>query len=106
MNTLGTARPAGGPAEKRAKHANPSFDYEAAFREGWTISDRGTYANGETHIELQKLDNLQISPFKEDRDAWTHVVMRARNGSPLHIHALDLVDRRERLAIEAHCGIW
>jgi len=89
------------------KYTKPDFDYEAAFKEGWTISDCGTYANGDPHKELQKLDNPQNGhAFKEDRDAWTHVVARARKGSVLHIQALDLIDRRERLAIETHCGTW
>jgi hypothetical protein len=92
----------------RTKEANPSFDCKAAWREGWTIRNCGTYASGEARIELQRIDNPQDSSlaFKEDRDAWAHVVVRARKGSPLHIQALDLVDRRERMAIEAHCGTW
>jgi hypothetical protein len=92
----------------RTKDANPSFDFEAAFREGWTIRNYGSYTKGEARIELQKLDDPHNSSlaFKEDRDAWVHVVACARAGSLLHLQALDLIDSRERLAIEVHCGAW
>lgn len=85
-----------------------SFDHDAAFREGWTISDCGVYSDGTRRIELQKLDNptSQSNAFREDRDAWLHVAQCARNGSLLHNRALELIDRREKLAIEAHCGTW
>lgn len=84
-----------------------SFDFEAAHREGWTISNRGTYSDGAPRIELHKLDQpLEAAPkFMEDRDAWAHVVTNARKRSLLHLQALSLVDRRERLAIVALCGL-
>jgi hypothetical protein len=84
-----------------------NFDIEAAHREGWTISDCGTYSDGAPHIELQKLEQSPeaSSKFREDRDAWAHVVTNARKRSFLHLQALSLVDRRERLAIFAHCGL-
>ncbi len=85
-----------------------AFDYSAAHREGWTISDCGSYSDGSRRIELQKNeDPMPGSPlFTEDRDAWIHVVQQARSGSYFHYHALQLTDRREKLAIEAHCGTW
>jgi hypothetical protein len=33
-------------------------------------------------------------------------VQQAGTGSFVHNHALQLIDRIERLAIEAHCGTW
>jgi len=37
---------------------------------------------------------------------WGHTVKRARQGSPLHRQTLALLDRADRLAIEAACGSW
>jgi hypothetical protein len=37
---------------------------------------------------------------------WGHTVKRARQGSPLHRQTLALLDRDDRLAIEAACGSW
>lgn len=91
--------------------AEPSlfaFDFDAAHAEGWTLSDLGRYKDGAPHVELQKLDRLSAAEggFASDRDAWAHVVKRAREGSPLHIGALALIDRREKLGVAAHCGGW
>ncbi|WP_024881824.1 hypothetical protein [Methylosinus sp. LW3] len=85
-----------------------AFDHDAARRDGWVISDCGSYRDGAPRIELQKFDNPEQGPpkFRDDREAWSHVVARARTGSALHIRALDLVDRRERSAIEAAFGPW
>ncbi|OAI28175.1 hypothetical protein A1351_12235 [Methylosinus sp. R-45379] len=84
------------------------FDHAAARRDGWVISDCGSYRDGAPRIELQKFDDPEQGPpkFRDDREAWAHVVARARSGSALHIRALDLVDRRERSAIEAAFGPW
>ncbi|BBU64053.1 hypothetical protein MSC49_39880 (plasmid) [Methylosinus sp. C49] len=85
-----------------------AFDHDAARRDGWVISDCGNYRDNAPRIELQKFDNPEQGPpkFRDDREAWSHVVARARAGSSLHIRALDLVDRRERVAIEAAFGPW
>ena len=85
-----------------------AFDFAAARREGWTISDCGSYSDGSRRVELRKNDDpMPGSPlFTEDRNAWIHVVQRAGSGSHLHNHALQLIDRREKLAVEAHCGTW
>ncbi|MEK8121615.1 hypothetical protein WOB59_00395 [Methylocystis sp. IM4] len=84
------------------------FDHDAAHCDGWALSDCGSYADGSPRVELQKLDNPPTGTpmFSEDRAAWAHVVARARAGSFLHLEALELVDRRERLAIEATAGVW
>ena len=37
---------------------------------------------------------------------WGHTVKRARQGSPIHRQTLALLDRADRLAIEAACGSW
>ena len=47
------------------------------------------------------------SSFTPDIDKiWGHTVKRARQGSPLHRQTLALLDRDDRLAIEAACGSW
>jgi hypothetical protein len=81
------------------------FDFEAAHREGWTICNLGTYGDGTPRVVLQRLNRSYAgSPaFKEDRDVWAHVVARALEPSVLHLQALTLVDRRERMAVFAHC---
>ena len=55
----------------RYENAGLTFDYEAAKKEGWTISDCGTYTDGSPRIELQKIDNPETGgrTFSEDRDA-------------------------------------
>lgn len=83
-----------------------TFDHDAARRDGWTLSDCGRYRDGAPHIELRKFDNPEYCRFREDKDAWAHVVAKARAGSLLHIQALELIDRRERLAIEVSLGTW
>ena len=48
-----------------------------------------------------------ISSLTPDIDrVWGHTVKRARQGSPLHRQTLALLDRDDRLAIEAACGSW
>ena len=44
--------------------------------------------------------------FADDRDAWTHVVRRACEGSALHRQALTLIDPVERCMIEGLHGSW
>jgi len=85
-----------------------NFDYDAAHQEGWTLSNYGTYKDGTPHVELQRLDKLKVEDggFSSDLDAWIYVVAHARQVSPLHLAALSLIDRREKLGIEAHCGTW
>lgn len=85
-----------------------AFDHDAARRDGWVISDCGVYRDAAPHIELQKFADAEagLSKFRDDREAWSHVVARARAGSALHMQALELVDRRERFAIEAAFGPW
>ena len=85
-----------------------NFDFEAAHQEGWTLSNYGTYKDGTPHVELQRLDKLKVEDggFSSDLDAWIHVVNRARQHSALHLAALSLIDRHEKLGIETHCGTW
>lgn len=56
------------------------FDREAARRDGWTLSDCGFYNDGARHIELQKDDDPPLGAryFREDREAWLHVIAQAR----------------------------
>jgi hypothetical protein len=85
------------------------FDHAAARRDGWVLADLGTYPDGKPRIEIQ----AYIPPryigkrtFTCDRNAWDHVVKEARAGSALHLQALDLIDPRERMVIEASTEAW
>jgi hypothetical protein len=85
------------------------FDTLAAWREGWTILHCGHHEDGSDDIHLQRLDpplHQGCPVFRDDGEAWQHVVERARQGSLLHLAALALVDRRERRIIEITCGPW
>jgi len=84
------------------------FDNTAASREGWALFDCGPDPEGRPQLQLQREDAPEDRepPFASDRDAWEHVVARARAGSALHRAALDAVDDTERMLIEAACGAW
>ena len=84
------------------------FDYAAAHREGWTVSEAAPAELGQAGIQLQRLDSPETGDpvFADDRDAWSHVVRRAREGSPLHRQALALIDDIERCLIESLHGSW
>lgn len=84
------------------------FDHAAAAREGWVVVDCGLSFEGARQAQLQRLDALSDGKpaFPEDRDAWVHVIARARAGSTLHRAALGAVDDVERMLIEATCGAW
>jgi len=85
-----------------------SFDFNRAHREGWTLADLGAARDGSPRVELRKLDKPPVGfpAFRQDQDAWAHVVARAKEGSLLHRQALDFVDPRERLAIATFHGPW
>jgi hypothetical protein len=61
---------------------------------------------GTPHVELQRVDNptAGTSRFDTDHAAWDPAVARAREGAPLHLQALWLVDATERKLIQAFCG--
>ena len=84
------------------------FDNIATSREGWALFNCGPDHEGRPQIQLQREDAPEDRepPFTSDRDAWLHVVTRARAGSALHRAALDAVDDTERMLIEAACGAW
>lgn len=84
------------------------FDHDAAAREGWAVVACGPTFEGAFERQLQRLDTPPGGgpAFAEDRDAWLHVVSRARAGSVLHRAALDAVDEVERMLIEATWGYW
>lgn len=83
-----------------------TFDAATARREGWVIAGCGTDDAGRRRVELQRLDDPQEGDctFPDDSGAWQHVAERARQGSPLHLQALALVDPIERALIEQHAG--
>ena len=94
-----------------------AFDHAAARREGprksrcdfaGDVFDCGPDPEGRPRFQLQREDAPEDRepPFASDRDAWKHVVARARAGSALHRAALDAVDDTERMLIEAACGAW
>ena len=84
------------------------LDHAAARREGWDVFDCGPDPEGRPRLQLQREDTPEDRepPFASDRDAWEHVVTRARAGSVLHRAALDAVDDTERMSIKAACGAW
>ena len=88
--------------------ASVSFNNAAVQREGWAVFDCGPDPEGRPMLQLQREDAPEDGrpPFASDRDAWEHVVARARAGSALHRAALDAVDDTERMSIEAACGAW
>jgi hypothetical protein len=74
--------------------------------EGWDVFDCGFRDDGTPRVELQRLDSpARGTPaFRDDKDAWEHVVRQARAGSRPHQRALQMLDPFERFAIEAACG--
>ena len=84
------------------------FSSEMARAEGWDIFDCGVHEDGSPHVEIQRVDEpMSGSPvFAGDAEAWDHVAARARQGSALHLCALQMVDPVERLLIESRCGAW
>jgi len=84
------------------------FNQDAARREGWDVFDCDLDPEGQHQFQLQRIDTPEdgTPPFPDDRDAWQHVVTRARAGSALHRAALDAIDDTERMLIEAACGAW
>jgi hypothetical protein len=64
-----------------------------------------TLARAAVHAPVPSLP--ATGSFTPDIDkVWGHTVKRARQGSPLHRQTLALLDRADRLAIEAACGSW
>ena len=102
------------PTELTQTAPTAPFDHAAAAKEGWAVVDCGPSFEGAPQAQLQRLDAppdcKPVNPLRgaavEDRDAWAHVVARARAGSALHRAALDAVDDVERMLIEASCGAW
>jgi hypothetical protein len=80
-----------------------AYDDEKAMAEGWCLSECHGSRNGPWQI--QALDTRR--EFAGDEEAWRHVVARAREGSGLHIRALEFVDwhnAREARAIREAVG--
>ena len=68
----------------------------------------GHLTDGSPNVTIQHIirEDEPHPIFPNDPAAWAHVVKQARDGSHLHIQALDLACRIERLGIEASCGTW
>jgi hypothetical protein len=76
---------------------------------------RGFFTRARSHMMAQARAAVHthvpsmaaVGSFTPDIDKiWGHTVKRARQGSPLHRQTLALLDRADRLAIEAACGSW
>lgn len=86
-----------------------TLDQKATIAEGWAVFDCGQHHDGTPRVEIQRIDYPDDGSeprFRDDQDAWKHVVSRAREGSALHLAALGLVDAFERASIEARFGSW
>ncbi|MGI4956441.1 MAG: hypothetical protein ACRYGI_02410 [Janthinobacterium lividum] len=84
------------------------FDYEAAQREGWTLSETCDLT-GKPLVQLQALDQHAVPSgfatlLPSDRAAWDLVVIGARAGSAIHRDALARVSALERTLIETVFG--
>jgi hypothetical protein len=95
------------PGEKPAS-AIANFDHAAARGEGWDLVHSGHLTDGSPNVTIQHIikEDEPHPIFPNDPTAWAHVVRLARDGSHLHIQALELACRIERLGIEASCGTW
>ena len=83
-----------------------TYQAELAHAESWGIFHRGDRGDGSACIELQGLDDdAPGGPgFMDDLAAWEHVVIKARQGSALHLAALASVDPVERSLIRYWCS--
>jgi hypothetical protein len=108
VKSLGGFRLEIADAEERNTERAPAdaFRSEMARAEGWDIFDCGVRDDGTPRVELQRIDRPAAGTlrFETDHAAWEHVVARAREGSALHLQALQLVDATERKLIQAFCG--
>ena len=84
------------------------FRSEVAQAEGWNVFDCGLREDGLARIEIQRLDSPAAGQptFETDHAAWDHVVARPREGSALHLRALQMVDPTERKLIRCFCAPW
>lgn len=68
------------------------FDNTQAMREGWCISDCGSYHDtlgNPRPYQLQRLDELEV--FDGDQEAWAFVKQKANEGSEYHKSALNFL---------------
>ena len=84
------------------------FDYEAAHREGWTLSET-TDLTGTPLVQLQALDRETLPSgtatlLPSDRAAWNIVAAGARAGSALHQDAYKRLSDIEQALIEIVFG--
>jgi hypothetical protein len=109
VKSLGVFRLEIADAAERNNERAPAdaFRSEMARAEEWDIFDCGVRDDGTPHVELQRVGSPAVgtSRFDTDHAAWEHVVRRAREGSVLHVQALQLVDAIERKLIQAFCGL-
>jgi hypothetical protein len=83
-----------------------AFKSDVARAEGWDIFDCSLRDDGTVRVEIQRLDSPETTQptFESDHAAWEHVVARAREGSVLHLRALQMVDPIERKLIQWFCA--
>jgi len=86
-------------------HAAPTFlDSLCGF---FTRSTSHVMAQAPAAVHTHIPSVAAVGSFTPDiGKIWGHTVKRARQGSPLHRQTLALLDRADRLAIEAACGSW
>ena len=102
MNTLVSAIPA---RPLGRDHAAPTL--LGTLRGFFTRSTSHRVARPRAAVHTHLPSVPAADSFTHDIDKiWGHTVKRARQGSPLHRQTLALVDRDDRLAIEAACGSW
>ena len=79
---------------------------DLAYGEGWGMFYCGHRQDGTACYELQALDESTPggAGFADDVSVWEHVVEQARNGSPLHLAALEIIDCVELRLIRYWCS--
>jgi hypothetical protein len=85
------------------------LDFDAAQREGWTLSETCALTDKLT-VQLQALDRHELPSgvatfLPNDRAAWELVWIRAQQGTRLHQDALLRLDPQEHAMIETVFGV-
>ena len=89
---------------------SPALDWSLlyhlqAMTEGWSVF---AHDAGQIEYQIQRIDAPEDAEpvFENDADAWKHVVEKARDGSPIHVKALEVISPDERDRIKKECGEW
>jgi hypothetical protein len=83
------------------------FDHASAQAEGWDVVEKNVENTSQKSTQIKAVAGSDdVARFSDDREAWAHVVARAREGSHFHRAALKRVDNVERAVIEIAHGRW